>query len=109
MPTAQDTMQQATALLKDGQVQQAHDLLIAKLANPDPPPEPAPAPAEPVVARPVPAWVQDTHLVSGFLGELLPLLEELVLGFGSQPRHVAALHRLHGLQAGLQRAPAAKA
>lgn len=98
-------MEQATALLKEGKVQEAHDLLADKQANPDPaPPPPPPQPAA-IIARPVPGWVTSVgagaQLVTGIFGELLPLLEGIVTHLGSHPAHVAALDSLKALHAGV--------
>ncbi len=103
MPTAEETMSQAQALLKEGKVQEAHDLLAEKVANPDPPPPPPPPTAPAIVATPIPAWVSDAKLAAGFLGELLPLLESFVVSLGSKGAHVTQLQNLKSLHAGLSK------
>ncbi len=103
MPTVEETMAAARQHLLEGRVQEAHDLLDAKLKEPAVAAPPVAPAAPPIVARPIPEWVTDAKFAAGLLGELLQLFEPLVMHLGSTPAHVAALARLKSLHAGLSK------
>lgn len=103
MPDATQVMTEAQTLLQEGKVQEAHDLIAAKLAEPKPEPPPPPPSGPQIVAAPIPKWVKDPEATAGLFDELLPLLSGLVAAAGNTPGLESRLARLRSLVAGLKK------